>query len=179
MFSKTEKTDKQAGAPAPQPTQGQAQQPKPSAQPRTGNGAAPPSLISSNLQVVGNLKTDGEIQIDGVIDGDVACGKLMIGERATVNGEVVADNVEVRGTVEGRIRGKTVLLAKSARVTGDIWHDSLSIEAGAYLDGHCKRNDSATAAQPAAAASTPRPEAVSASNREAAQASKAAATAGH
>lgn len=176
MFSKTEKTDKQAATPAPQPAQNQTQQPKQSAQPRAGNGAAPPSLISSNLQVVGNLKTEGEIQIDGVIDGDVACGKLMIGERATVNGEVVADNVEVRGTVEGRIRAKTVLLAKSARVTGDIWHDSLSIEAGAYLDGHCKRNDSVSASQPAAAASAPRPEAVSAGNREAA---KAAATAGH
>ncbi len=177
MFSKTEKTDKQAATPAPQPAQNQTQQPKQSAQPRTGNGAAPPSLISSNLQVVGNLKTEGEIQIDGVIDGDVACGKLMIGERATVNGEVVADNVEVRGTVEGRIRAKTVLLAKSARVTGDIWHDSLSIEAGAYLDGHCKRNDSVSTTQPAAAASAPRAgAAASTGNREA---EKAAATAGH
>jgi cytoskeletal protein CcmA (bactofilin family) len=42
-------------------------------------------------------------------------------------------------------------LAKTAQVNGDIWHDSLAIEAGAYLDGHCKRNDT----QPAAAAPAP------------------------
>ncbi len=101
-----------------------------------------PSLISANLNVTGNLKTEGEVQIDGEIDGDVRCGKLTIGEQARVRGQVDAKEVVVRGRVEGRIRGSAIQLSRTAKVYGDIWHDTLAIEAGAYLEGHCKRNDS-------------------------------------
>lgn len=102
-----------------------------------------PSLISANLTVTGNLQTEGEVQIDGEIEGDVRCGKLTIGEQARVRGQIDAKEVVVRGRVEGRIRGSAVQLSRTAKVYGDIWHDTLAIEAGAYLEGHCKRNDSA------------------------------------
>ncbi len=105
---------------------------------------AAPSLVSANLQVVGNLNTEGEIQIDGTVEGDITCNKLTVGESATISGEINADEIEVRGRVQGRIRARAVLLSKSANVTGDVWHDTLSIESGAFLEGHCKRNDSAT-----------------------------------
>ena len=100
-----------------------------------------PSLVSANLNVTGNLKTDGEIQIDGNVEGDVTCKKLMVGDTAVISGEIKADEVEVRGRVQGQIRSRSVLLTKSAQVVGEVWYDSLSIEAGAFLDGHCKRNN--------------------------------------
>jgi cytoskeletal protein CcmA (bactofilin family) len=31
------------------------------------------------------------------------------------------------------------VLTKTARVTGDIVHQNLTIEAGAFLEGHCRR----------------------------------------
>ncbi len=98
-----------------------------------------PSIISANLHVVGDLNTDGEIQVDGSVNGDVSVRALTIGANAVINGEVEAENVIVRGTVNGRIKAQTVELAKSAKVNGDIWHESLAVEAGAFLDGHCKR----------------------------------------
>lgn len=100
-----------------------------------------PSIISANLRIVGNLETEGEIQVDGIVDGDVTVKALTVGANATVNGEIKADAVVVRGTVNGRIKARTVELATSAKVTGDIWHESLTVEAGAYLEGHCKRWD--------------------------------------
>ncbi len=114
-----------------------------------GNGASDaarsaPSLISANLHIVGNLKSDGEIQIDGVVDGDVSARLLTIGDRATLTGEVVADEVVVRGTVRGRIRSRKVQLAKTAHVVGDIWHELLAIDSGAYVEGLCKRTDKPT-----------------------------------
>ena len=60
-----------------------------------------------------------------------------------ISGEITADEVVVRGEVKGRIHAKTVQLASTAKMLGDISHDSLSIDAGAYLDGHCKRHDTA------------------------------------
>ena len=113
-----------------------------SAIPGKGNGRetrVAPSIISVNLHVVGNLKTDGEIQVDGVVDGDVGGRSITVGEKAKVTGEITADELMVRGVVEGRIRAHQVQLAKTAKVVGDIWHDVLSIESGAYIEGHCRR----------------------------------------
>ena len=100
-----------------------------------------PSIISANLHVVGNLRSEGEVQVDGTIEGDVSGKSLAIGERAKVTGEISADDVIVHGVVEGKIRAKRVQLAKSAKVVGDIWHEILSIESGAHLEGHIKRLD--------------------------------------
>lgn len=98
-----------------------------------------PSIISANLHIVGDLNTDGEIQVDGTVDGDVKSNSLTIGTNATVNGEITADSVIVRGAVNGRIKAETVHLTESAKVNGDIWHQSLAVESGAHLEGHCKR----------------------------------------
>lgn len=100
---------------------------------------APPSIISSDLNIVGDLHSDGEIQIDGMVNGDIRTHALVIGETAKVKGEVVADAVRVLGTVNGQIKAKVVKLAASAHVVGDILHEDLSIETGAFLEGHCKR----------------------------------------
>ncbi len=99
------------------------------------------SLISTDLSIVGNLTTEGELQIDGTIVGDIDCHKLTVGESAVVSGAITADEIEVRGKVEGRISARQVHLTKTAQVLGDIQHDILSIEAGAYLDSHCRRNN--------------------------------------
>jgi cytoskeletal protein CcmA (bactofilin family) len=89
--------------------------------------------------VVGNLKTEGEVQIDGVVEGDVTGRALVIGERARVHGEIVADDVVIRGSTEGRIQARRVQLTKTAKVIGDILHESLAIEAGAYAECQLKR----------------------------------------
>ncbi len=102
---------------------------------------AAPSLISTDLEITGNLQTSGEVQLDGNVTGDINCAKLVIGEKAIFAGHIEADEVMIRGQVTGRIKARDVHLAKTARVIGDIWHDSLAIDAGAFLDGHCKRND--------------------------------------
>jgi cytoskeletal protein CcmA (bactofilin family) len=98
-----------------------------------------PSIISNNLSIVGSLKTEGEIQIDGTVEGNVTGRALVIGERARVNGEIVADDVVIRGSTEGRIRARRVQLTKTAKVMGDILHESLSIDSGPYVEGQLKR----------------------------------------
>ncbi|WP_341897707.1 polymer-forming cytoskeletal protein [Ferrovibrio terrae] len=98
----------------------------------------PPSILSAGLTVNGDLNSEGEMQIDCLVNGDVTAGRLAIGENAKVIGEVVAEHVLIRGEVVGRIRAKSVELDKSAKVRGDIWHELLSIAAGAKIEGLCK-----------------------------------------
>ncbi|MGJ3231538.1 MAG: polymer-forming cytoskeletal protein [Oceanicaulis sp.] len=99
-----------------------------------------PSILSADLTVTGSIVSEGEVQLDGVVEGDVRAGSLTIGEEATVKGEVIAENVVIRGRVEGSVRARQVQLTSSARVEGDVIHASLAIESGAYFDGHCKRS---------------------------------------
>ena len=87
------------------------------------------------------MKTDGDVQIDGVVDGDVESDLLTIGDTAVVNGCVVGEIIRVAGTVNGEITGRVVELTRTARIIGDINHHSLAIEAGAFVQGVCRRID--------------------------------------
>jgi len=115
-----------------------------------------PSIISPDMTVTGNLSSAGDIQVDGRVDGDVDAANLTIGQNGTIEGTIQAHAVQVHGTVSGEIRASSVTLAATARIHGDIVHESLAIEAGAYLDGHCRRREAqvqAAKAQPGAAQS--------------------------
>ena len=101
--------------------------------------STPPSIISADLRIVGDLSSDGEIQVDGSIDGDIRTKSLLVGETAHIKGEIVADSVHVHGTINGQIKSRSVTLAKTAHVVGDVLHEDLAIETGAFLEGHCKR----------------------------------------
>ncbi|MGE5515306.1 MAG: bactofilin family protein [Bacteroidota bacterium] len=112
-----------------------------------GRPAIPVSIIGADVRIVGNIITQGEMQIDGQVEGDIACARLIVGEGGRIVGEVTADTVRVHGRLDGRIHANAVTIAKSAEVVGDITHDTLEIEAGGRLEGHLIRKGS----QPATA----------------------------
>lgn len=116
----------------------------------------PASVLSSDLTIKGNLKTTGDIQIEGQVDGDIRAHLLTVGEGATVRGEVMADDVVVNGRIVGRVRGLKVRLTSSARVEGDIIHKTIAIESGAHFEGSVQRQDDplATSGAPKAKTST-------------------------
>src|SRR6056297_2298429 len=111
---------------------------KPAATPK----AKPPaSTLSSDLTVNGNLKTTGDVNVEGTVEGDIRAHLLTIGEGATVRGEVIADDVVINGRIIGRVRGLKVRLTSTARVEGDIIHKTIAIESGAHFEGSVQRQD--------------------------------------
>jgi len=110
---------------------------------RSGGSAQPvsgtPSIISADLRITGNLHSNGDIQIDGRIDGNVDSKSVTIGEGAEVNGKISCERVRVCGRVSGEIKAEWVVLARSAKVSADVVHKSLEIESGASLEGRVGR----------------------------------------
>ncbi len=97
-----------------------------------------PSILGKDLRIHGDLKTEGDIHLDGVVNGDIKTNTITVGLDAVVNGSITGDTVRITGSVNGTITGRIVELSKTAKVIGDILHQSLSIEAGAYVEGMCK-----------------------------------------
>ena len=113
------------------------------------------SVLSSDLTVTGNLRTTGDIVVEGIVDGDIRAHLLTVGESATIRGEIVADDIVINGRVIGRVRGLKVRLTSTARVEGDIIHKTIAIESGAHFEGSVQRQDdpiSGAAQQPQARA---------------------------
>jgi cytoskeletal protein CcmA (bactofilin family) len=117
-----------------------------------------PSIIGPELQITGNLVSRGEVQIEGEINGDIHGSHVIVGERATVTGGIVADEVVVRGHVMGSVRGKRILLQSTSRVEGDVYHLTLAIEQGAYFEGKSRRTEDPTAGFGLSESVQPRPE---------------------
>lgn len=112
---------------------------------RVGERGAP-SVIGPDLVINGNLQSRGEVQIDGEVQGDLHAVHIVVGEKAKITGGIVADEVVVRGHVMGSIRGKKVMLQSSSHVEGDVFHQTLSIEQGAFFEGKSRRSDDPLAA---------------------------------
>ena len=97
------------------------------------------SLIAENVRVAGDIASDGDIQLDGAVRGDIHVGHLSIGETGQVEGAIEAETVEVRGRVVGTISAQIVRLYATAQVEGDISHAQLAIDAGAQFQGRSVR----------------------------------------
>jgi len=93
------------------------------------------SLLSADITIEGGVIGDGELQIDGVVRGDIRVGRLTVGETGHVEGSVYAEQVEIRGRIVGAITAKQVRLYGTAYVDGDITHEQLSMESGAFFQG--------------------------------------------
>lgn len=113
--------------------------PTPSASRRLNGEGAGISIIGPDLIIIGNLVSNGQVQVDGEVQGDIHGSQVVIGEAARVTGSIISDEVVIRGTVTGSIRSRRIILQSESKVEGDLYHKSLAIEQGAYFEGKSRR----------------------------------------
>jgi cytoskeletal protein CcmA (bactofilin family) len=107
----------------------------------SGKKVSSPTVIASDMNILGNLLTDGTADIDGRVEGNIKGDQIIIRGNGKIKGDITADSVHVYGEVKGLIKAKMVHLYATCRVEGIIMHESLSIEDGAFVDGKFKRTD--------------------------------------
>lgn len=103
--------------------------------------SGPPGLsfIGPEVLVSGDIATDAQLHVDGRIDGNVRCHQLVQGEAGIIAGNIHADEARIAGTVEGQVNVRTLFVEATARIMGDIAYETLSIDAGAQLEGRLAR----------------------------------------
>jgi cytoskeletal protein CcmA (bactofilin family) len=102
------------------------------------------SVISSEVEIIGTVKTSGSIQVEGRIDGEILSeGDVGIGKSGSVKGNLQVNSVTVAGTVQGNINAKDRIELKStARLMGDIKAKRLAVEDGVTFVGKSEVNPS-------------------------------------
>jgi cytoskeletal protein CcmA (bactofilin family) len=97
------------------------------------------NLIGSGTQMVGEIKTNGDLRIDGNHKGNLYVkGKLVVGPSGFIEGEVECQNADVSGEIKGRVSVSELLSLKAtARVNGDIVTGKIAIEPDAQFTGNC------------------------------------------
>lgn len=107
------------------------------AAPQPALNGKPETIVGANTTFVGTIKTDGNVRIDGTIEGDIEIlGNLIIGETGRVIATIKAQNVHVSGAVKGEITAVEQLeISPSGKVWGDITTAALHIEPGGLFRG--------------------------------------------
>ena len=98
------------------------------------------SHVGETMQLEGDLRTSGSIDVAGLINGNVFVSEMTITETGSVRGTVEATNIEINGHVEGKVTADVVIIGKNAVIKGDIvFKNTLKTEEGADIDGYIKR----------------------------------------
>ncbi|MGQ0559977.1 MAG: bactofilin family protein [Sphingosinicella sp.] len=112
-------------------------------QPSTPVAAAKPvksgppglSFIGPEVVVSGDVATSAQLHVDGRIDGCVRCAQLCEGATGVIAGDIIADEARIGGLIQGTVNARTLLVEGTGRITGDVTYETISIAAGAQIEG--------------------------------------------
>ena len=98
------------------------------------------NAITAESKIIGTIVANNDIRIDGTVEGDIQCrGKVVIGEKGFVHGNIQCTNAEVQGRIEGKVEAsQTLALRASANIQGDVVTQSLIVEPNAIFCGTCQ-----------------------------------------
>ena len=98
------------------------------------------SIVGETLQVEGDLRSSGGVDVAGLINGNVFVSEMTVTDTGSIRGMIEASNIEINGHIEGKITADSVILGKNAIIKGDIFfRQTLKTEEGADIDGYIKR----------------------------------------
>lgn len=99
------------------------------------------SLIGRRTEIMGDVRFDGGLHIDGIVRGNVyadddADAVLTLSAHGTVEGDVRVPNVVLNGGVIGDVYANgQIELAANARITGNVYYRVLEMAKGAEVNG--------------------------------------------
>ena len=98
------------------------------------------SYVGETLQLEGDLRSSGSVDVAGLINGNVFVQEMTVTETGSVRGSIEASKVEINGHIQGKITADSIVVGRSAVIKGDVYFkNTLKTEEGADIDGYIKR----------------------------------------
>ena len=98
------------------------------------------SYVGETLQLDGDLRTSGNLDIAGLINGNVYVAEVTVTETGSVRGSIEASKIEINGHIQGKITADAIVIGRNAVIKGDVYFkNTLKTEEGADIDGYIKR----------------------------------------
>ena len=109
------------------------------------------NIISEGTKIKGDVIANGDIRIDGELMGNISAkGRLVIGPKGKIEGQIMCNNIEISGYVKGKITASELINMKStSQIVGDIIAGRLSVEPGSMFSGSCVMNGTKPLNEPA------------------------------
>ncbi len=100
-----------------------------------------PSIIVSDLNISGDLVSQGSIEIGGKVKGNVKCNNVVIRKESKVDGDIFADKLIIKGVVKGIINVDDVIIDETGIFEGQINYKNLTTKPGANINGILNKVD--------------------------------------
>lgn len=103
------------------------------------------NVFAQGTKIVGNIVSDGDIRIDGEIEGEIkTTARVVLGKTSVVQGIITCPNAEILGKFSGElVIEDTLAIRETATVNGDVSTGKLIIDANAVFNGTCDMNKGA------------------------------------
>ena len=97
------------------------------------------NALAAGTTIKGNIITETDFRLDGKVEGDITCkGKIVVGPKGSVTGNIISANAEILGEVNGSLKiAEKLVLKATAIINGDLSTQSLEIEPNARFNGAC------------------------------------------
>ena len=98
------------------------------------------SRISAGTVIKGEIISPNDIRIDCVFEGTLKVkGKVVVGNTATIKGDIICDNCDICGKLDGNVYVKDTLgLKDGCVVNGNLHIRRISVELGSTFNGNCR-----------------------------------------
>lgn len=103
----------------------------------------PETIVASGMRIEGELKSNGNIRVDGVVSGKIQTAHdIMVGKEAQIDADINAFNAVISGVVKGNVTAKgSLLIMETGKLTGNVSCANLGIREGANFSGACKMTE--------------------------------------
>lgn len=112
---------------------------------KTKNQPTMPTTINNGTKITGDIVSDGDIRIDGILNGNVfSKAKVVVGVSGIVEGNIECQSADISGKITGKLIVTDLLFLKGAgSISGDISMAKLVVENGALFNGSCEMHSNA------------------------------------
>lgn len=112
--------------------------------------SAPETIVGATVKIEGDLVSEGDIKIDGLVTGKIKTTKnLYVGPMAKIEADVEAQNAMLSGIVKGDIDVKeSLVIHETGKVSGNITCGRLAVAEGAHFSGSCTMSETAELKEP-------------------------------